>query len=73
MAKEPVNTDLEQERLLLEERKVRALEKIAVTVDALTLWFEDIDKEGWGDRIQFYLYEGFNMLEEKYGATKKKK
>ena len=29
----------------LEERKVVALEKIANTLDALTLWFEDIDTE----------------------------
>ena len=30
---------------ILEERKVKALEKIANSVDALTLWFEEIDKE----------------------------
>ena len=28
---------------ILEERKVKALEKIANSVDALTLWFEEID------------------------------
>lgn len=41
----------------LEERKVKALEKIATSVDALTLWFEEIDKEDWDNRIQFYLNE----------------
>ena len=40
---------------LLEERKVKALEKIANSVDALTLWFEEIDKEEWGPRIEWYL------------------
>ena len=40
---------------VLEERKIKALEKIAVSLDALTLWFEDIDREEWSDRIQFYL------------------
>ena len=51
----------------LEERKVAALEKIAdavkplVTIanslDVLSLWFEEIDKDEWGDRTQFYLAE----------------
>lgn len=43
--------------LLLEERKVKALEKIATTLDGLTLWFEEIDKEEWNERIQYYLAE----------------
>lgn len=42
--------------LLLEERKVKALEKIANTIDALTIWFEDIDKAEWSERLQWYLY-----------------
>lgn len=41
----------------LEERKVKALEKIAKSLDALTNWFEDIDKTEWSERIQYYLYE----------------
>ena len=49
--------------LLLEERKVKALEKIANVLDALTLWFEDIDKTEWSDRLQWYLSEYY----EKYG------
>ena len=40
---------------ILEERKVKALEKIANSVVALTLWFEEIDKEEWGPRIEWYL------------------
>ena len=40
---------------LLEERKVKALEKIANSIDALTLWFEEIDKEEWGPRMEWYL------------------
>lgn len=39
----------------IEERKVKALEKIANSLDALTLWFEEIDKEAWGPRIEWYL------------------
>ena len=45
------------EQLLLEQRKVKALEKIANSMDALTIWFEEIDKEEWSGRIQFYLHE----------------
>ena len=45
------------EQLLLEQRKVKALEKIATTLDALTVWFEEIEKDEWSDRIQYYLAE----------------
>ena len=50
---------------LLEERKVKALEKIANVLDALTLWFEDIEKDEWSDRFQWYLGEFLNRSEEK--------
>lgn len=45
------------EDVLLEERKVKALEKIGKTLDALVMWFEEIDKEEWNERIQYYLSE----------------
>lgn len=45
------------EKQMLEERKVKALEKIALSLDSLTIWFEEIDKEGWDERLQFYLSE----------------
>ena len=45
------------ELLLLEAKKVKALEKIANSLDALTVWFEEIDKEEWGERLQWYLAE----------------
>ena len=41
----------------IEERQVIALESIANSLDALSLWFEEIDKDEWGDRVQFYLAE----------------
>lgn len=41
----------------IEERQVVALESIANSLDALSLWFEEIDKDEWGDRTQFYLAE----------------
>ncbi len=50
-------TPMEQEILLLEKKKVKALERIANSVDALTIWFEEIDKKPWDERIQFYLHE----------------
>ena len=53
------NQDLDK---LLDERKIKALEKIANSLDALTLWFEEIDKEDWGPRIEWYL----SMWKEKY-------
>ena len=57
-----MSSELDVEKHLLEERKVKALEKIATTLDALTIWFEEIDKEEWGDRIAWYL----SLWKEKY-------
>ena len=41
-----MNTKEEKEKILLEIelRKVKALEKISSSLDALTIWFEEIDK-----------------------------
>ena len=50
-------TQEEKDAILLETRKVKALEKIGNSLDALTLWFEEIDKNEWSARIQFYLSE----------------
>jgi hypothetical protein len=49
------------ESVVLETRKVKALEKIANSLDALTIWFEEINKNEWSDRIAYYLYEFYNM------------
>lgn len=58
--KETIGT--EEVKLQLEERKVKALEKIANSIDALTLWFEEIDKEDWDNRLQFYLTEFHKLV-----------
>lgn len=49
----------------LEERKVKALEKIGNALDALTIWFEEIDKQEWSDRIQYYLAEWYETTKPK--------
>jgi hypothetical protein len=48
----------------LEDRKVKALEKIANCLDTLTLWFEEIDKDEWGERVEFYLAEFHKLVPE---------
>jgi hypothetical protein len=58
-----------EDSLLLEERKVKALEKIANVLDALTIWFEEIEKNEWSDRLQWYLAEYYS----KYVEEKEKK
>jgi hypothetical protein len=50
------------ELMELETRKVKALEKIANSLDSLTVWFEEIDKDEWGSRIQYYLAEFHNKI-----------
>ena len=55
----------DKEELLLETRKVKALEKIANSLDALTVWFEEIDKEEWSNRMQYYLAEWHSTIKPK--------
>ena len=57
-----------EEQLELEKKKVKALEKIANSLDALTIWFEEIDKDDWSERIQYYLSEWKNSTENKNDA-----
>jgi len=52
----------DENQQILEERKVKALEKIANSLDALTIWFEEIDKDTWGPRIEWYL----SLWKDKY-------
>lgn len=52
------------ESVVLETRKVKALEKIANSLDALTIWFEEINKKEWGERVAFYLYEFYNLAKD---------
>ena len=56
------NKQFEEELLILEQRKTKALEKIANSLDALTVWFEEIDKDEWSNRVQYYLAEFHNKL-----------
>lgn len=66
-----------EKALMLEERKVAAIEKIADAVsklepinnslDILSLWFEEIDKDEWGDRIQYYLAAFMDVAKNKVG------
>lgn len=55
----------DEELFKLEQRKVKALEKIGNSLDALTIWFEEIDKQEWSDRIQYYLSEWHNTTKPK--------
>ena len=53
-------TKTEKEKLdavILETRKVKAVERIANSLETLTMWFDEIDKQEWSERIQFYLSE----------------
>ena len=46
-------SEYRKKKIELEETKVKHLEKLATCVDILTLWFEEIDKEDWDNRMQF--------------------
>jgi hypothetical protein len=57
MAAKSSLTDREKDELILKERQVKALEKIAASTDAIALWFEEKDLSAWDERMQFYLHE----------------
>jgi len=61
MAKTTTKTETtatnQDELFLLEQRKVNALEKIGNSLDALVIWFEEINKDEWSERTQYYLSE----------------
>jgi hypothetical protein len=61
VTKEEVS-NVPSELLILEAKKVKALEKIANSLDALTMWFEEIDKDDWSSRIQYYLSEFHKLV-----------
>jgi hypothetical protein len=54
----------DEQKYELELRKVKALEKIAISLDDLTVWFEEIDKRDWSDRIEFYLAEWYKTIKK---------
>ncbi len=55
----------DEQKSELELRKVKALEKIGNSLDALTIWFEEIDKDEWSERIQYYLAEWHKTIKPK--------
>lgn len=57
-----MSKQLEVEKLVLEERKVKALEKISTSLEDLVLWVEEIDKDEWGERLEWYL----DLIRRKY-------
>jgi hypothetical protein len=67
------STNENLESVVLEARKVKALEKIANSLDALTIWFEEINKSEWSDRIAYYLYEFYNIAKENGASSNSEK
>lgn len=61
----------DKEVLLLEARKIKALEKIANSLEAITVCIEEIDKEDWSRRIQYYLSEFYRMRKNELGVIEK--
>ena len=53
------------DELLLEERKVKALERISQSLNILTNRVDEIDKDEWGERIEFYLAEFHKKITKK--------
>lgn len=68
LSKKPTNP-VEIDRDQLELRKVKALEKIANSIDALSIWFEEIDKDEWSERTQYYLAEFHNKIVKGIDST----
>lgn len=50
------------EELILEERKVKALERISQSLSIISNWIDEVDKDEWGKRIEWYLAEFHGKL-----------
>lgn len=61
---EKINEE-EVKKMVLEERKVRSLEKVGNILFALTIWFEEIKKDEWSDRTQWYLSKFKELVVDK--------
>lgn len=55
----------EDQAMELEIRKVKALEKISDSLEDISAWLEDIDKDDWSNRIQYYLTEFYKIAKPK--------
>lgn len=55
----------DEELLELELRKVKALERISDSLEDISAWMEDIDKDDWSNRIQYYLTKFYNIASGK--------
>jgi hypothetical protein len=49
----------------LEERKVKALESIATTLEDLNDWVYSIESDIWSERIEWYLNEFYQLAKAK--------
>jgi hypothetical protein len=61
---EKINEE-EVKKMVLEERKVRSLEKTGNVLSALTIWFEEINKDEWGKRNEWYLSKFKELIIDK--------
>ena len=55
MAANEEHRDYTNGDLTLEARKTKALEKIAMNLEALVMFCEGLETEDWSDRLQWYL------------------
>jgi len=62
MSKVTATAITDSQKLEIEERKIKALEKIATSLEDLTLWVEEVDKDEWSERLQWYLSEFYNKF-----------
>lgn len=46
-----------EDEQILEERKVKALERISQSLSIISNWLDEVDKDEWGQRIEWYLSE----------------
>lgn len=56
--------EIKDETFLLEKQKVASLVSISKSLGILSAWIGNIDKDEWGERIEFYLAEWHKTIEK---------
>lgn len=58
-----------EDSLSVEERGVKALERIAVALEDINDWCYSLETKAWSERLEWYLNEFYNIAKTKTVGT----
>ena len=61
----PIENPTETQNVDIEERAVRAFEKIGTSLENIQDWMYELDTKGWSERMEWYLNEFYMIAKAK--------